>query len=57
MYVRYDQAFKARHDVRDVVDPIFLKDIDNCNEWLVGETCVNSSEAREELVYDDDDLT
>lgn len=31
-----------------------MKNIDDCNEWFVGEKGASSSEAGEELVYDHD---
>ncbi|KAF8398111.1 hypothetical protein HHK36_017036 [Tetracentron sinense] len=38
-----------RYERRDSLDPITLRDIDECNEWLIG--------SMQELVYEDDDLT
>ncbi|KAF8411983.1 hypothetical protein HHK36_004542 [Tetracentron sinense] len=40
-----DQRYKRR----DSIDPITLRDIDDCNEWLIG--------SMQELVHEDDDLT
>ncbi|KAF8397598.1 hypothetical protein HHK36_016518 [Tetracentron sinense] len=38
-----------RYERRDSIDPITLRDIDDCNEWLIG--------SMQELVHEDDDLT
>ena len=47
---------KARYDKRDVIDPISLDDIDESNEWLLGEMGVEPSmNVEDELVFDDDD--
>jgi len=40
-----------------VIDPIVLDDIDDCNEWLIGEMGENRGLAADELVFDDDNLT
>ncbi|KAK4581633.1 hypothetical protein RGQ29_025003 [Quercus rubra] len=41
---------------RDVIDPISLDDIDESNEWLLGEMGVEPSmNVEDELVFDDDD--
>ena len=46
---------KARYDKRDVIDPISLDDIDESNEWLLGEMGAESSmNVEDELVFDDD---
>ena len=37
MFVKYNQQLKQRYNARDKIDPISLKDIDVCNEWLIGE--------------------
>ena len=56
MFVKYNQALKARHDKKDF-DPISLDDIDESNEWLLGkmgdEPYVDE-DAENELVFDDD---
>jgi len=47
---------KARYDKRDVIDPISLDDIDESNEWLLGEMGAEPSmNVEDELVFDDDD--
>ncbi|RDY09070.1 hypothetical protein CR513_06615, partial [Mucuna pruriens] len=37
VYVKYNQALHERYECRDLVDPIALNDIDDSNEWIVGE--------------------
>ncbi|XP_059283872.1 uncharacterized protein LOC132037383 [Lycium ferocissimum] len=56
VYVKYNRASKARYDLRSVIDPISLDNIDHSNEWLVGRMGVNV-EAEDELVFGDDSLT
>ena len=47
---------KARYDKREVIDLISLADIDESNEWLLGEMGAEPSmNVEEELVFDDDD--
>lgn len=53
VYVKYNQQLKRRQDIRDEIDPISLNDIDECNEWLVGEMD-EDDDAGNELVFDDD---
>ena len=55
VFIKYNQALKERFDNRDVIDPIVLNDIDESNEWLVGE--MGGDEVAKELVFDDDTLT
>ncbi|KAF8411960.1 hypothetical protein HHK36_004518 [Tetracentron sinense] len=40
-----------RNERRNSLDPITLRDIDDCNEWLIG------SMQEEQLVHEEDDLT
>ncbi|XP_075522247.1 uncharacterized protein LOC142555315 [Primulina tabacum] len=42
--------------MRDTIDPISLADIDDSNEWLMGELNYNSGDEND-LVFDDDSLT
>ncbi|XP_075674825.1 uncharacterized protein LOC142644020 [Castanea sativa] len=56
VFEQYNQKTKARYDKHDVIDPISLNDIDESNEWLLGEMCAESSmNVEDELVFDDDD--
>ncbi|KAG4912624.1 hypothetical protein JHK86_053057 [Glycine max] len=54
VYVKYNQALLDRFECHDVIDPIALNDIDDSNEWLLGE--LEGEEAGNDLVFDDDDL-
>ncbi|KAL3628258.1 hypothetical protein CASFOL_027304 [Castilleja foliolosa] len=50
VYVKYNQALLRRYNIKDEVDPISLNEIDECNEWLVGEM-----EDGDERVFGGDD--
>ena len=52
--MKYNQALKERYDCRNEIDPISLSNIDDCNEWLVGEM-EDEENAENELVHEDDD--
>lgn len=54
VFVKYNRALKRRYDVRDTIDPISLKDIDESNEWLTGRV---DGEEDDEYVFEDDSLT
>ncbi|XP_061373436.1 uncharacterized protein LOC133315781 [Gastrolobium bilobum] len=54
-FIKYNQALKHRYDNHDVIDPIILKDIDDSNDWLVGE--VGEDNAEDGNVFYDDTLT
>ncbi|KAL8490386.1 hypothetical protein ACS0TY_025559 [Phlomoides rotata] len=36
LFVKYNRALKRQHDACYHVNPVSLKEIDECNEWLVG---------------------
>ena len=55
VYVKYNQALKRRYSLKDEVDPISLNDIDECNEWLVGEMDGDDDEVGNERVFEGDD--
>ncbi|CAL9764066.1 unnamed protein product [Musa acuminata subsp. burmannicoides] len=57
VYIKYNQALKTRHDLKNRFDSISLQDIDDSNEWLVGEMGANLQDAEDELVFEDDRLT
>ncbi|RDX99357.1 hypothetical protein CR513_17600, partial [Mucuna pruriens] len=42
---------------RDIIDPIVLNDIDDRNEWIVGELGGDDEDAEDELIFNDDVLT
>lgn len=54
VFVKYNQALKERYDCRNEIDPISLSNIDDCNEWLVGEM-EDEDNAENELIHEDDD--
>ncbi|KAA0048210.1 uncharacterized protein E5676_scaffold265G001950 [Cucumis melo var. makuwa] len=56
VFIKYNRALKRRYNLRDIVDPISLRDIDDSNEWLIG-GLDDDSEKEDELVFDDDTLT
>ena len=51
VYVKYNRALVQRFKLRDTIDPIALKDIDDGNEWLGG----GIEDAEEESVFDDNE--
>lgn len=53
VFIKCNQALKARYDCRDVIDPISLDEIADSNEWLAGEM----NDAKQESVFGDDNLT
>ena len=59
VYIKYNKALKRRYNLRDTIDPISLKDVDDSNEWLIGR--VEEDEVKEfvedDLVFNDDILT
>ena len=56
VYVKYNQALKRRFKLKDEIDPISLNEIDECNEWLVGEMDGDDDDDVEgERVFEGDD--
>ncbi|RDY13363.1 hypothetical protein CR513_01742, partial [Mucuna pruriens] len=55
VYVKYNQALYECYECHDLIDPIALNNIDNSNEWIVGELDGEGDDAEDELVFDDDD--
>ena len=55
VFMKYNQKMKAWYDKHDVIDPISLDDIDESNEWLLGEMSAELyMNVGDELVFDDD---
>jgi len=56
VYMKYNQQFTQRYNTRDEIEPILLNDIDECNEWLVGEVDEDNDNEKgfNDLVFDDD---
>ncbi|XP_030955048.1 uncharacterized protein LOC115977364 [Quercus lobata] len=59
VYIKYNRALKRRYNLRDTIDPISLKDVDDSNEWLIGRVEEDEVEefAEDDLVFNDDILT
>ncbi|XP_058010208.1 uncharacterized protein LOC110670461 [Hevea brasiliensis] len=55
VFAKYNRSLKRRYNAYDRIDPISLKDIDDSNEWLMGQ--MEEEMDRDELVFKDDDLT
>lgn len=53
VFVKYNHKLKERYDIRDETDPIYLNDIDDCNEWSVG-MLDDRNEVGSDLVHEDD---
>nr|KYP53976.1 hypothetical protein KK1_000140 [Cajanus cajan] len=49
VYVQYNQTLMRRYNLKDEVDPISINDIDECNEWLVGEMDADDDDEVEAL--------
>ena len=56
VYSKYKRDLMRRFDERDTIDPISLKEIDECNEWMIGRV-EEELDAADDLVFEDDDLT
>lgn len=56
MFIKYNQKLKNRFKRKDLIDPISLEYIDDSNEWMTG-FVENSSDAEDDLVFEDDTLT
>ncbi|XLU68069.1 hypothetical protein S245_027122 [Arachis hypogaea] len=54
VFIKYNQQLIKRYNLKDEVDPIALNDIDECNEWLVGE--IGTATFRDDNNMDDADL-
>ncbi|XP_015969620.1 uncharacterized protein LOC107493055 [Arachis duranensis] len=52
VFIKYNQQFIERYNLKDEVDPIALNDIDECNEWLVEE--IETATFRDDDNMDDD---
>ncbi|XP_021856098.2 uncharacterized protein [Spinacia oleracea] len=52
VFVKYNRALLERYKLRDKIDPIALKDIDDSNEWLTGRTV---EDAEDDLVFEEEE--
>nr|XP_018686228.1 PREDICTED: uncharacterized protein LOC103993628 [Musa acuminata subsp. malaccensis] len=57
VYIKYNQALKARYNLQNGIDPISSQDIDDSNEWLVGEAGANLQNVEDEFIFEDNNLT
>ncbi|KAH1189007.1 hypothetical protein HKD37_20G055506 [Glycine soja] len=56
VYVKYNQAPHRRYNLRDKIDPISLNEIDECDEWLLGEMDGDGDGEDRVFEEEDDDL-
>ncbi|KAK2643053.1 hypothetical protein Ddye_024816 [Dipteronia dyeriana] len=54
VFVKYNRALKRRYDVCDTIDPIYLNEIDESNEWLTGRLD-DENDGDDELVFTEED--
>lgn len=55
VFVRYNRALRCRYKRKDTIDPIFLEDIDDSNEWLLKK--MDGDDEYNDLLFNDGDLT
>lgn len=56
IYVKYNRALNRRYDMRDTIDPISKKEVDESCEWLIGKM-EGDDVSDDELVFEGGDLT
>ncbi|RDY06919.1 hypothetical protein CR513_09034, partial [Mucuna pruriens] len=56
LYVKYNQALHECYECHDPIDLIALKEIDDSNEWKVGELDGDGKDAKDELIFYYDDV-
>ncbi|KAK2660196.1 hypothetical protein Ddye_006729 [Dipteronia dyeriana] len=54
VFVKYNRALKRQYDARDTIDPIYLNEIDESNEWLTGRLD-DEKDGDDELVFTEED--
>jgi len=56
VYIKYNQQLVQGYNIRDEINFIVLNDIDECNEWLVGQVDDDNDNEREKInwFFDDD---
>ena len=54
VFIKYNRALRRRYNIRDQIDPISLKEIDESNEWLIGRID-EELEEEDDYVFDDND--
>ncbi|KAL6535714.1 hypothetical protein OROHE_012558 [Orobanche hederae] len=55
VFVKYNRALKRRYEIRDVINPILLNEIDDSNEWLIGKMDGDNEEEDDEFVFSRED--
>jgi hypothetical protein len=53
---KYIQTLKKRYERDNMIDPVFMDDIDTSKEWLMGDED-SEGQAQHDLVFDDDDFS
>ena len=54
VFVKYNRALRRRYEMRDTIDPIYLNNIDDSNEWLTGRLD-DENDVDDELVFTEED--
>ena len=57
VFIKYNRALRRRYNIRDQIDPISLKDIDESNEWLIGKIDEELQKEEDYVFGEDDGLT
>ncbi|KAL2337368.1 hypothetical protein Fmac_011814 [Flemingia macrophylla] len=57
VFIKYNQALHERFECKDAIDPIVLREVDDTNEWMLGELDEDDDDFEDDLVFDDDILT
>ncbi|KAK1362850.1 hypothetical protein POM88_038411 [Heracleum sosnowskyi] len=55
VFVKYNRALKRRYELRNVIDPISLNEIDDSNEWLSGKVDRENDEETDDYVFSKED--
>ncbi|WOH08409.1 hypothetical protein DCAR_0727849 [Daucus carota subsp. sativus] len=55
VFVKYNRALKRRYELRNIIDPISLNEIDKSNEWLVGSFDKDGENNENEYVFSKED--
>ncbi|VVB01793.1 unnamed protein product [Arabis nemorensis] len=57
VFVKYNRFLQRRKEKKVTGDSFVLEEIDDNNEWLLGEMDGDSEEENDDLVFENDDLT
>ncbi|KAL6578942.1 hypothetical protein OROMI_009158 [Orobanche minor] len=55
VFVKYNRALRRRYELRNVIDPILLNEIDDSKEWLIGKVDGESDEEDDDFVFSKED--